>query len=147
MHEGHYEFLVMPFGFTNALAAFQSLMNEVFEDCLRKFVLVFFDDILVYSRSTEDHQIHLCQVLQILETHQLYANTKKCQFDQPSITYLGHIISHHSVAANDRSKIQVMLNWPIPNYLRELCGFLGLTSYYLCFVAHYGTIAWPLTER
>ena len=139
-HEGHYEFLVMSFGLTNAPATFQSLMNEVFKDCLRKFVLVFFDDILIYNRSTKDNQLHLCQVLQILETHQLYANTKKCQFGQPSITYLGHVISHHSVAAG-HTKIQVMLNWPIPNSLKELRGFFrinGLLSVFCSSLWHHG---------
>ena len=136
----------MPFGLTNASATFQSLMHKkVFKDSLRKFVQVFFDDILVYSPFLEEHQHHLDQVLQTLESHHLFANAKKSYFGQSNLEYLVHIISSQGVAA-DEIKIQVMLNLPTPRSLKELCGFLGLTGYYLHFVANYGNIAWPLTE-
>ena len=107
--EGHYALLVMPFGLTNAPATFQSLINEVFKDCLCKFVFVFFNDILIFNSSLEDHQRHLFQVLQILQTHQLFANSKKCKFRQSSLEYLGHIISNQGLASKP-SKIQVLLN-------------------------------------
>ena len=120
-------------------------MNEVFKECLKKFVLVFVDDILIYNRSLEEHQIHLFHVLQILENQQLFPNIKKCKFSQTSLEYLGHIISDQGVAADD-IKIQVMLDWPVPLSIKDLRGFLGLTGYYRRFVANYGSIAWPLTE-
>ena len=119
-------------------------MNEIFKESLRKFVLVFFDDILEYSRTTEEHQHHLYHVLSTLENHQLFANGNKCHFGKSSVEYLGHIISSEGVAA-DNNKIQVMLNWP-PLSLTALSGFLGLTGYYHRFVANYGSIAVPLTE-
>ncbi len=92
-HSGHYEFLLMPFGLTNALATFQSVMNEIFEEYLRKFVLVFFDDILVYSKSMEDHEEHLGKVLGTLRRHRLYAKRLKYFFGQQKVEYLGYIIT------------------------------------------------------
>jgi hypothetical protein len=136
-HEGHYEFLVMPFGLTNAPLTFQGLMNEVFRSYLRKCVVVLFDDILVYSRSLQKHLKHLRAILGLLQQHHLYAKMSKCHFGCQEVKYLGRITYEEGVKA-DPSKIEAMLNWPVPRNLKSLRGFLGLTGYYRKFVRGMG---------
>lgn len=144
-HIGHYEFRVMPFWLTNAPATFQAIMNEVFASQLRKYVLVFFDDILVYSRSLEEHADHLAKVLGILKANQLYAKRSKCLFGQRRVDYLGFIITEDGVAT-DQSKIETMVQWPVPKSTKRVRGFLGLTGYYRKFVKGYDVLSKPLTE-
>ena len=136
----------MPFRLMNAPSTFQALMNDNFHKHLRKFVLVFFDNILVYSRDLQSHVHHLEVVLSILRNQKLYANMRKCHFTQLKLEYLSHIISADRVAANP-SKIEAMQCWSTPQNLKELRGFLGLTGYHRKFVASYGKIAYPLTEQ
>lgn len=116
-HQGLYEFKVMPFGLTNTPASFQALMNEIFRSQLRKTVLVFFDDILVYSQTFEDHLAHLEEVFSIIRAHKLFIKESKCSFGQTQLEYLGHIISGEGVAT-DTSKVQTMVEWPAPKNIK-----------------------------
>lgn len=113
-HSGHWQFKVMPFGLTNAPATFQALMNIIFAVQLRKFILVFVDDILIYNKTLEDHQQHLHQVFSILRDNQLFIKKSKCTFAQPHLEYLGYLIGEKGVQS-DPTKIQTVQNWPIPS--------------------------------
>jgi hypothetical protein len=120
-------------------------MNQVLQPFLRQFVLVFLDDILIYSASWTDHMQHFQQVLETLRKHQLYLKLSKCTFAQPSLEYLGHVISDKGVAT-DPSKIDAMVKWSTPSSMTELRACLGLTGYYRKFVSKYGILAKPLTN-
>ena len=142
---GHYEFLVMPFGLTNAPAAFMDLMNRVFGPYLDKFVIVFIDDILVYSSSKEEHAEHLRIVLQTLREHQLYAKFIKCQFWLDRVAFLRHVVSAEGISV-DPQKIEAIVDWKPPTNVTEVRSFLGLAGYYRKFVEGFSKIATPLTK-
>ena len=124
---GHYEFLVMPFGLTNAPAIFMDLMKRVFHEYLDSFVIVFIDDILVYSKSQEEHEEHLRIVLQILRDRKLFAKLKKCEFWVDRVVFLGHVISRDGITV-DPSKTETVVNWVRPINVSEVRSFLGLAG-------------------
>ena len=141
---GHYEFLVMPFGLTNAPAAFMDLMNRVFKEYLDKFVIVFIDDILIYSRSQEEHMQHLRMVMETLRQRQLYAKFTKCEFWLEKVHFLGHVVSKEGISV-DPAKVEAVSSWPRPKNVTEIRSFLGLAGYYRRFVEGFSKIAAPLT--
>jgi hypothetical protein len=144
-HYDHYEFLLMPFGLTNAPTTFQSCMNHVFNKQLRKHLLVCFDNLLIYSKTWEEHLQHVEQILTIMEGQSLYAKDSKCEFGMTEVLYLGHIIGVKGVQVH-REKIQAIVEWPTPKTLTKLRGFLGICSYYRRFVKGFSQLCAPLTN-
>lgn len=144
-HTGHCEYMVMSFGLTGAPATFQGAMNDTLAPVLRKFALVFFDDILVYSQDMQSHLTHLKEVFLLLHKHQWKVKLSKCSFGQSQLSYLGHIISGKGVAT-DQSKIEEVVNWKVPDIVKKLRGFLGLAGYYRKFVKNFRVISKPLTQ-
>ena len=142
---GHYEYLVMPFGLTNAPAIFMDYMNRIFRPYLDKFVVVFIDDILIYSRTHKEHEEHLRIVLQTLREKQLYAKPEKCAFWMEEVQFLGHVISREGVAV-DPSKIEAVLQWERPKTITEVRSFLGLAGYYRRFISGFSQLVLPLTR-
>jgi hypothetical protein len=141
---GLYEFTVMSFGLTNAPAFFMNLMNSVFMDYLDKFVMVFIDDILIYSQSEEENVDHLKMVLQRLREHQLYAKLSKCEFWINEVMFLGHIINKDGLAV-DPKKVADILNWKAPTDARGIKSFVGMVGYYRRFIEGFSKIAKPMT--
>ena len=142
---GLYEFTVMSFGLTNAPAFFMYLMNSVFMEELDKFVVVFIDDILIYSKTDEEHVEHLRVVLGRLREHQLYAKFSKCEFWLREVAFLGHVLSENGVAV-DPSKVQDVLDWVQPQNVSDIRSFLGLAGYYRRFIENFSKVAKPMTE-
>lgn len=142
---GHYEFMVMPMGMTNAPATFMTLMNQVLNRFINKCVVVFLDDILIFSRSLEEHLQHLREVFGELRRHRLYAKRSKCEFARKKVEFLGHVVSAAGLETAE-DKIAKIKDWPEPKNVSEVRSFLGLTGYYRRFVKEYARIAGPLTE-
>ena len=141
---GHYEFLVMSFGLTNAPAVFMELMNRVFK-FLDNFVIVFIDDILVYSKSEAEHKGHLRKVLTVLRTQRLYAKFSKCEFWLSEVAFLGHVVSSRGITV-DPTKIEAVMKWPRPTTVTKVRSFLGLAGYYIRFVQDFSKISSALTQ-
>jgi hypothetical protein len=142
---GLYEFAVMSFGLTNAPTYLLNLMNKVFMEYLDRFVVVFIDDILVYSKNDSDHEEHLRVVLQKLQDNQLYAKFSKCEFWIDEVPFLGHIISKGGISV-DPAKVTMIVGWKISSSVKEVQSLLGLAGYYRCFIEGFSKIAKPMTS-
>ncbi|GKA75785.1 putative reverse transcriptase domain-containing protein [Tanacetum coccineum] len=142
---GHYEFQVMPFGLTNAPAVFMDLMNRVCKPYLDKFVIVFIDDILIYSKNKEEHEEHLKAILELLKKEELYAKFSKCEFWIPKVQFLGHVIDCQGIHV-DPAKIESIKDWASPKTPTEIRQFLGLAGYYRRFIEGFSKIAKPMTK-
>ena len=142
---GLYKYLLMSFGLTNAPAFFMYLMNSVFMPELDKFVVVFIDDILIYSKNKEEHAQHLWIVLTRLREHKLYAKFSKCEFWLDRVQFLGHVLTPEGISV-DPSKVQDVLNWKSLKSVHQIRQFLGLAGYYRCFIPDFSKIAQPMTK-
>jgi len=142
---GHYEFTVMSFGLTNAPAAFMDMMNRICKPYLDKFVIVFIDDILIYSKSSDEHAMHLHELLTLLRKEKLYAKFSKYEFWLQQVQFLGHLINHEGIQV-DPAKIEAITKWEIPKNPTEIRSFLGLAGYYRRFIQNFSRIAVPLTK-
>ena len=142
---GHYEFLVLPFGLTNAPATFMHLMHQTFRAQLDDFVIVFLDDILIYSKTLEDHRRHVAEVMQILRRVKLYAKASKCEFFRTEVEFLGHIVGRDGVKMMD-DKIEAVKQWPTPTSVAHVRSFLGTAGYYRKFIRDFSALATPLSD-
>jgi len=144
-HEGLYEWLVMPFGLSNAPSTFMRVMNQIFRPFIGKFVVVYFDDILIYSGSTEEHVQHLREVLLILRQEQFFSATKKCVFMMHSVLFLGYVLSKDGIQV-DESKVEAIRSWSQPKTITDVRSFHGLVSFYRRFIPHFSSVMTPVTD-
>ena len=142
---GQYEYLVIPMGLCNAPATFQSLMNRIFNDCIDEFLVVYMDDLLIYSKSLEEHLKHLEKILQRLKEHKLYVSPKKCEFPKQELKFLGLIINNKGIQV-DKSKVNVVETWPQPTNITELRSFIGILQFFRRCINVFSKIALPLTN-
>ncbi|CAL2257293.1 unnamed protein product [Prunus armeniaca] len=143
--DGLYEWMVMPFGLSNAPSTFMRLMNHVFKSFIGRFVVVYFDDILIYSKDPDTHKEHLRQVFNVLQEQKLYANLKKCEFLTNKLVFLGYVVSGERIMV-DSSKIEAITSWPVPKSIHDVRSFHGLASFYRRFIKAFSTIIAPITE-
>ena len=144
-HEGQYIWKVMPFGLTNAPSTFQRLMNETLKGYIGKFVIVYLDDILIFSKDQKEHTMHLGLVLNRLQKAQLYAKKSKCHFYLDKVHFLGHTIDKDGIHVDDK-KVKAMVDWPKPQKPKDAASFLGLAGFYRKFVEDFSGVANPLYE-
>jgi hypothetical protein len=142
---GLYEWLVMPFGLTNAPSTFMRLMNEVLRSFIGKFVVVYFDNILIYSKSLDEHIEHLRAAFGALREARLFTNLEKCTFCTDRVTFVGYVVTPQGIEV-DEVKIEAIKSWPIPATLTQLRSFLSLAGFYRCFMGDFSTIAAPLNN-
>ena len=142
---GAFEFLVLPFGLCNAPSTFMTLMNNIFQPYLDEFVIVYLDDIMIFSKTLHEHKQHVRKVLQLLREHKLYAKKEKCELFVTSVSFLGHRISSEGISM-ESSKVQAIMEWPVPRNVNEIQQFLGLSGYYRKFIANFSGICAPISE-
>ena len=142
---GHFEFSVMGFGLTNAPATFSMMMNNILRPFLRKSVVDFLDDMLIYSRTLEEHVRHVREVLQTLRKNKLFCKPAKCVFGAGSVKFLGYVVSGFSLAP-DEEKVAAVKNWPVPRTVSEIRRFLGFANFFRRFIKNYSDVARPLEE-
>ena len=142
---GSFEWRVMPFGLSNALAAFQHLMNSIFADLLDICILIYLDDILLYSDNSDKHEQHVCEILRRLRNNKLYAHTDKCSFHKDMVEYLGYILAPSGLTM-DNNKVKVIQGWPEPRKVKDVQSFLGFANFYCQFIHNYSDLTVPLTR-
>ena len=143
--DGLYEWMVMPFRLSNALSTFMRFMNHILKPCIGNFVVVYFDDILIYSKNSMERLEHLRQLFSILREQRLFANLKKCDFYADRIIFLGYVVTKDGIEM-DRSKIEAITNWPTPSSIHDVRSFHGLVSFYRRFIHGFSSIMAPVTE-
>jgi len=141
---GHFEFLVLPFGLTNAPATFMDLMQQIFHENLDVFVIIYLDDILIYSKTMKEHHKHLRVVLDVLREHKLYAKLSKCHLYQDKVSFLGHVVSAEGVEM-EPEKVKAIRDWPVPKTQKDIRSFLGLAGFYRRFIKNFSKISAPMT--
>ena len=142
---GHYEYQVMPFGLTNIPASFQHFINDIFSDILDNYVVVYLDDILIFSDNIKDHIQHVCEVLQRLRNNALFGNLEKSKFHNSSAIFLGYIISSNGIKI-DPEKVEAVLSWPTPKCVKDIQSFIGFANFYHRFIKDFSKIVTPLTQ-
>jgi hypothetical protein len=145
VEDGSFEWRVMPFGLTNAPTAFQRFINDIFKDLLDVTVIVYLDDVLIFSENPADHHKHVREVFRRLWKHGLFVNPDKCFFDVDTVDYLGFILSPEGLTM-EKSKVESITNWPVPRRVKDVQSFLGFCNFYRRFIDHYSDIVIPLTR-